>query len=139
MPLITLADCNASAQLALDSGAGAHAWTYDRASIERAIAELGLARPVRIYMSNGRGGRRKSGLYRDAREHLIGVRRSLSVREASRTLWHELEHARQEESGERDPRGTARLRGDAYWSHPDEIAARAREAAHDRLALAVPA
>lgn len=117
------------------TGAG-DGWALDTDAIAGACDTLALARPVRVHVANGRGGRSNYGLhsYEDG-AHVISVLRWLPAGHASRTLWHELEHARQLEhrfgcddrafcaayqhaGGGRGPRGRA---------NPFEVAARERE------------
>lgn len=110
------------------------AWSFDLDALACAANELGLTCQVVVgcvEYPRGRWG----GMYsHEQGVHRIRVRRAHTAEKASRTLWHELEHARQHEAGR--TAGTSSLRGQAYMQHPDEVDARAREAEHDRLPLA---
>lgn len=121
----------------LPAGSANAEYALDPDAIRGACELLGLTRPVLVCFTNST---RHDGLYTPTREHRISVHTHLSAYGASRVLWHELEHARQDESGERDPRGTKHLMRartmDEYFAHPDEVAARAREAMADDHPLA---
>lgn len=105
----------------------------DLRAIEDACAYLRLRSPVVITFTNGRGGRGKLGMHMGSRHadgsHDVRVTRGQSNEQASRTLWHELEHARQDETF---PNFSALYTRDA-WTY--ERAAEAREQEHERWPL----
>lgn len=109
--------------------------TIDLGSLDDARVWLGITSPVRITWTNGRGGRSKAGMHMHARTdrgaHDVRVVRGQSAAEISRTLWHELEHARQSEH----VAGFARMY--ATNPRPWEAQAVAREREHERWPLVV--
>lgn len=127
------------------TGAGA-SWQLDVGALADAHAFLGLERPLRVHVANGRGGRSNYGLHSyEHGAHVISVLRRISPAKASRVLWHELEHARQLEhdfgcdadafcaayqraGGGRGPRGR---------QNPFEVDARASECNAEDFALVV--
>lgn len=128
-----LADALAAPRASVGASAPA-AWRVDEQALERACSRLGLKRPVRVHVTRGRGGRRKDGLHRVERGvHVLSVVAGTSAVEASRVLWHELEHAAQEEAfGEgfyADYREESRAHG--YERNRFEVAARRAERRHD--------
>lgn len=91
-----LAEARAREQLHVSYGAQAPGWRFDTEQVRRAIAKLALTRPVKVAMTNGRGGRARAGVHRYVDgAHVITVLRGLNAPRASWVLWHELEHARQ--------------------------------------------
>jgi hypothetical protein len=113
------------------------AWDFDVAAIAAAARELGVTRPIVIGCTEARRGR-FSGLYMpEPNGHRISVWRRASAPEASSVIWHELEHAAQEERGDYPDTGTGTYatRGDAYWNDPAEIGARRIEALHGHRPL----
>lgn len=121
-------------------GASAPAsWTVDPNALMCAIERLGLKSPVVVHTTRGRGGRRKSGLHRyEHGAHVISVVCHETREDASRVLWHELEHACQREQlGEQyhvDYRAETRAHGGGhagYMANRFEVAARRAERRHD--------
>lgn len=131
----SLAAVRARPRVSVQPAGSQHAsYELDVDAIRTACEQLGLTRPVVIGFSLSA---RWDGLYTpNGGAHRVSVNALGSGMAASRTLWHELEHARQHESGERDPAGTTHLRGRAYRDHPNEVAARRRESMHLILPLA---
>lgn len=111
------------------------AWAIDERALRRACERLGLQHPVVVHITRGRGGRRKSGLHRFERgEHVLSVVAGYGAVDASRTLWHELEHAAQLEAHGRDRFDAlyrAESRANGYDLNRFEVAARRAERRHD--------
>lgn len=115
----------------------APAWEFDVAAIAAAARELGVRRPIVIGCTEARRGR-FDGLYMpQSNGHRISVWRGASVPAASAIIWHELEHAAQEERGDYPDTGTGTYatRGDAYWNDPAEVEAREIERVHGHRRL----
>lgn len=72
-------------------------WTIDAEAIGSALELLGVDCSVQVKLMNGRVTLGNTGKY--AHGYVIGVSRYLSAEDATKTLWHELTHAMQCETG----------------------------------------
>jgi hypothetical protein len=131
-------------------------WLFDLDAIRDAGIQLGIRNPISLGVVEA-GGRQwtTNGTHRVEKMrlpdgssgpvHKLTVRRTCSPRQASRTIWHELAHAKQAED-HGDPErfyeesysrhGVMRTR--AYATNPFEIDARDHEDFDDDLHLVKP-
>jgi hypothetical protein len=111
-------------------------WKLDREALGRAIEHLGITDRVEVRYRYSRERRGRCRSWRGL--HRIVVCPSQSTEEASRTLWHELQHAADYERQYRELGPAAALASDKerelpYACRPSEIRARRAEGYHDTV------
>jgi hypothetical protein len=131
---VSLSALLAPAPVQTNGRCAGNGWTVDTAAVARACERLQLRCPVRVHVARGRGGASKWGHHRfENGTHTIGVLAGATAEVASRTLWHELEHAVQRElHGEQyHPMYRAETRAVGYKLNRFEVAARRAERRHE--------
>lgn len=132
---VSLARTLAPARARVNGHGVGDGWRIDEQALIRACERLGLTRPVVAHVARGRGGRSKWGHHstNERGEHVIGVLAGASAVTASRTLWHELEHACQLEAmpGFYNREYRAETRAVGYEHNRFEVAARRAERRHE--------
>jgi hypothetical protein len=132
-----LMDALAPAPVTVNGTGVGNGWAIDQDALVHAMTRLAITRPIVVHVTNGRGGRSRGGMHWSPRSetngaHRIAVLRGLSPAEASRALWHELEHAAQYEEAPdtfaNDYRAETRAFG--YTHNRFEVAARRAERRH---------